>query len=140
MNMINKPLKKYDFVTLEIKDGILFGHYKDVEVNLEVAKSVVKSRLDYQCNHVLPAIAYINNVKSTTKEARDYLAKSGNQNITSIAIITLNNFDKILGNFFLKVSKPNVPTKLFLNTEDALAWSKIMAQQNYLKVEDKIVA
>jgi len=30
--------------------------------------------------------------------------------------------NKIIVNFFLSISKPNVPTKLFTNKEDAIKW------------------
>ncbi len=122
---MNKNLKKLDYMSLEIKDSILIGHYDNIQITLEMAKNIVKSRLEYQENHSYPAIAHGSSILSSTKEARDYFASThGSEGILSLAIIMSNTFGRVMGNFYLRVNKPIIPTKLFSTEEEAIVWSR----------------
>jgi hypothetical protein len=57
------------------------------------------------------------------KEVMSYLANSKyNQYQLGVAIIIEGLGQKILGNFYLKVHKPKVQTKLFTNYNEAKVW------------------
>jgi hypothetical protein len=61
-------------------------------------------------------------IKSTTKEARRYLATIGATLVMAGALITGSPLNRALGNIFLTIDKPSVPTKLFTSETKALEW------------------
>ena len=68
------------------------------------------------------ALAHGKGILSANKQARDYFATAGNEGMSALAIIMENTFGCMIGNFYLKVSRPNIPTKLFSNEEQAIKW------------------
>lgn len=72
-----------------------------------------------------PILIDIRNVKSINKEARDYYAgeESAKSNLAA-ALLVSNSISKIIGNFFIGLSKTIFPTRLFTNEETAVAWLK----------------
>ena len=61
-------------------------------------------------------------IKSTTKAAREYMATIGVTLVKACALITGSGFNRTLGNIFLTIDKPAVPTKLFTDEGKARAW------------------
>ena len=60
---------------------------------------------------------------SVSKEARSYSAQKSERDLrVAEAYIVGSTANKIVGNFYIKFNKPNVPTKLFSNPESALEW------------------
>jgi len=65
------------------------------------------------------------NIKSITKEARAHFSIQNREtNITSFAILINSPLSRIIGNFFMGLNKPGIPTKLFINEQDAINWLK----------------
>ncbi len=117
---------EYDtpYVHLLIKDHILIGHYKkDLKINLDVARQIVHSRLSFTRGKNLPSMIMSEGVISMDKPAREFLAsKEGVKGLLASAIIVDSAFSSFLGNFFLKVNKTKIPTKIFLNISKAQEW------------------
>jgi hypothetical protein len=111
-------------VLLEMKDGILFGTYKKgLKMNLEVAKDIVKARLEFTGGKNVPAIIYNQGVVSMDKPARDFLASpDGTKGLKAAAMMLDSAFSSFLGNFYLSVNKPPMPVRIFTNTKAALGW------------------
>ena len=65
-----------------------------------------------------------------SQEARAAMASEKMEtNRKATAIIITKFAQKLIGNFYLRVNKPNVPTKMFSKKEKAMAWAKeILAQ------------
>src|SRR6266542_1295724 len=102
------------------QDGILFCSYADkLCIDLAIAEQCVKSRIDFSEGTSYPVLLRLHGINSVTKEARDYLGKEGSHLIKAGAFIIASPLSKILGNIFLKLNKPTVPTKLF--TDETLA-------------------
>lgn len=60
-------------MSLKVKDSVLIGVYREnLEVDLHVAKEVVKQRLIVADGKEYPALADVRGMKSVSKEARDY--------------------------------------------------------------------
>lgn len=58
-----------------------------------------------------------------TREVRELLAsETFKGNTKAKALITNGLGQKLLGNFYLKVNKPHIKTRLFTSREKALAW------------------
>ncbi len=113
-------------ICFEIKEGVLHSSYsKEIDIDLQIAQEVVSYRVMYQENQDYPVVAYGEPVNSMTKEARDFFANDvGLKNVTALAIVINNALEKMLGNFYIKVSKPKVPTKLFTDLDSAIDWVK----------------
>lgn len=116
-----------DEYNLELKDGILFIIYKG-HITYKMAKEVVENRLQIANGKRLPILVKgtgANRVNNIDKEARDFLSSSaGLQGVKAGAIVSSSVFESFLGNFFIKVSRPEIPSKLFTNEQEALKWLK----------------
>lgn len=110
-----------DYAKFHVISGIMHFIYKDgVELDLASAKEVVSDRLKAQGNMSYPVMCDIRGLRSVDKEARDYLAKQGSQQVSAVALIVGSPARKVMSNFYLAVNKPEVPTKLFISQEEAL--------------------
>jgi hypothetical protein len=58
---------------------------------------------------------------TTTPESRAFVAKKSSDRI-AFAIVTNSIANKLVGNFFIQFNKPNTPTKLFSDEEQAIEW------------------
>lgn len=109
---------------LEYIDNVVHITFSNVNVTLEQAKLHIADFLR-EFDVVLPApvLADISAQKSPMKEVRDYLGSiEAVQKIKAIAIVASSNLSKIAGNLYLMFSKPHVPTQVFVDKMEALAW------------------
>ena len=107
------------------KDGIFFGTYVGGPITLDLAKEIVKRRLELTNGENVLAVANVEAVKGIDRDARNYLSsEEGNKGIKAGAIITDSAFNKHLANFFMKISfsKSTIPGKVFSNEADAVKW------------------
>lgn len=119
----NKPFIEHKYGAFEIRNGILFGYYKpNLHITLEIAQYIVNTRLDYQPNIILPCVVNATTLEDVSREAREYFAKKGNYNLAAMSILSNSIISRVVGNFYLKVSQPNIPTKLFKTEKDAIKW------------------
>ena len=118
------PAMDTPYVYYEVKDNILIATYKKGNrINLDIAKKIVEDRLKFTGNKSMAVLVYNHGVLSMDKEARDYLSSAaGSQGLKAGAIILDSAFTSMLGNFFLSVSKPVIPAKLFTNVSQAIKW------------------
>ena len=112
------------YVYLELHNDLLIGTYKKgLKVTLEIAKAIVKTRLEFIDYKPKLTLALNQGVISMTKEARDYLASDeGVRGCIAGAIVLDSPVGSFLGNFYLLVSKPKVPARIFTKNEDAIKW------------------
>ena len=65
------------------------------------------------------------NMKSITKEAREYYTGEETVKITkACALLVSSPLTRTIGNFFFKINKPKYPMKLFSSEIEAIAWLK----------------
>ncbi len=70
-----------------------------------------------------PFLIDMSKVKSMSREARAFYAGDETAKVISaVAILTYSNIGKIVANFFLSLSKPTLPTKLFTDYDEAKHW------------------
>ncbi len=112
------------YVRLEIKDNILYGTYKKgLKINLDIAKSIVATRLEFTQGKDMLAVIYNQGVISMDKAARDFLASAdGTRGLRAAAMMLDSAFSSFLGNFYLSVNKPPMPVRIFTNTDAAVKW------------------
>lgn len=72
-----------------------------------------------------PILVDIREIKSIDKQARDHFAmKNRAPKVCAIGVLIKSPLSKVIGNFFLGINLPSVPTKLFTSEEKALEWLK----------------
>ncbi len=114
-----------EVIDMWFEEGILIGMYKVENVDLNVAKLATQERLAFIKGTAYPCLADYTKVKSTSKDARDFFATEESSSLmTSLAVLTDSNLGKVIVNFYLQISKPKFPTKLFTDREEALTWLK----------------
>jgi hypothetical protein len=70
-----------------------------------------------------PFLIDMNKVKSMSREAREYYAgPEPKKVITAVAILTNSSVGKAVANFFLLLTKPSVPTRMFTDFDEAKSW------------------
>ena len=120
LDLVDTPYMK-----LWKREGVLYCEYhNNLQLDLQVAQECVEARIKYSAGISYPVCIYLTGVKSATKEAREYLAEEGTRLVKAGALIIGSPVTKILGNIFLRINKPEVPTHLFNNEEDAIEWLK----------------
>lgn len=128
--------RKYRHITIWSDDeypDTIFGIYSPkLEIDLTIAMELIDNRLDYTGGKSVYTLIDFTNVKSVTKEARDFMNKSdgGLKGLLGGAFLSNNVVATLFVNLYLKVSNPSIPAKFFTNKAEALKWlKKISAEQ-----------
>jgi hypothetical protein len=116
-----------EYAILIEENGIVYSTFKMELINLEIAKEIIKFRLEFTNNE--PTIIFIDSskVKTICKDSRDYFgSKEGTENLIAVAILTKSKLSVFLANFLLKVNLKSSKTKikLFSEKEKAVLWLK----------------
>lgn len=110
---------------LWLDDGILHGVYKVDKVDLVAARTATRERLSFTNGKSYPVLTDYTKVKTTLKEARDYLStEEPSAGIKAIALIIDSKVGKAIYNFFMILNKPVYPMQVFNDPNEALEWLK----------------
>lgn len=137
--MEKRDYKEYKtvFFWKEEDDDILFFKYAPkLEMDIDIAKEIVNNRLEYTHNKPMYTIIDGSNLKTTTKEARDYMTSldGGLKGILAGAFLANSVVTTVIINLYLTINKPPTPAKFFSNKQDALKW--IAEQKEKQKVKN----
>lgn len=115
-----------EYVKFWIENGVMYGRYKPhVSIDLAAAKKISNDRISLANNTDYPFMGFLDGLSSASKEARDFFSHGdGIRHMKKLALLTNSPINKMVGNFFLAINKPAVPTRLFTSNEDALNWLK----------------
>jgi hypothetical protein len=114
---------KNEFVEMMVEDGILHVKYICRKIDLKIAKSIVASRLSFTGGLAMPGLADTRKVVSVTREAREYLSSpEATSGVVAAAVISDSAFSTLVANFFMRITKVPMPTKLFTSQKAALDW------------------
>lgn len=109
----------YNSLTRILKISILEG--SDVDLadaiqNYEATKALTKND-----RYLVLVDGRVN--LSISREARAFAAqaKNNNESIATALIIT-STANKLIGNFYINVNKPHIPTRIFSSEEKAVEW------------------
>jgi len=109
-------------------DDVLEYHYSDgAVVGLPEARRMVDAALDLVGEAApCPTVVVAGDVKVVTREARQFFAESEeNRAISScVGLVVTSPVARVIGNFFMGLNKPRVPTRLFKTVDDAVRWVK----------------
>jgi hypothetical protein len=125
-----------DDVYFKIENDILFCSYKrKLIIDLNVAKRIVRERLDFAEGRPYPILIDFSNLKMADKAARDYMndPEGGLKGILCGAFVSNNAVATLFINLYLKINRPTIPAKFFTSKEEALYWlSKIKTERAIL--------
>jgi hypothetical protein len=120
---VNKAPFVTPYVQYEIIDDILYVTLQPGQViDIDVARDLVKQRLEYIEGKSYPILLSGEGVKAINKDARDHLSKEGQKGVLAGAILVHSVYTEFFGNFYLRVNNAEVPSKLFTDKEKALEW------------------
>jgi hypothetical protein len=136
--MEKRNYKEYEtvFFWKEEQDDVLFFKYAPkLEMDIEIAKQIVENRLEYTNNQPMYTVIDGSNLKSTTKEARDYMTNpdGGLKGILAGAFLANSVVTTVIINLYLTINKPPTPAKFFSNKQDALKWINEIREKNKIK-------
>lgn len=106
------------------EDGIMYVEtLPGAEINEHEAHAVTDVGIRLAAGEKRLLCTDARGMKFITREARDYLA-SGivGAYCLALAILVDSPVNKVLMNFFITVSRPVFPTRLFTSKAEALAW------------------
>jgi hypothetical protein len=131
--------KKYRHITIWAEEAYpetIFGIYSPkLEIDINIARELVANRLDYTQGSPVYTMIDFTNIKSVTKEARDYMnnPEGGLKALLGGAFLSNNVVATLFINLYLKVNNPTIPAKLFTNKADAVNWlNKIKSERSQL--------
>lgn len=114
-----------EYAQFWITNGILIFEYKpNIILSLEVAQNIVADRIHFQNEKSFPVLCDVRGIVDTEKSGRDYLAQSGSVLTKAVALIVHQKVSSTISSFYLRINKPTVPTQLFTNQDEALAYLK----------------
>ena len=93
-------------------------------IEVEDVKDMHKAHLElvdetYFCVLLDTSMGYFN----TSKDARDLIASKEYAKVMRATALVVNTLaTQLAGNFFIKLSKPNAPTRLFTDESEAISW------------------
>ncbi len=115
--------KSTAYVDMRVEDGVFHMVYKPLDLlTIEIAREIVRERVAFKDGISYPSLFDIREVKSTSKDARDFMANEGNDLVIASALLINSSVTKMIGNFFISVSKPKNPTKIFTDQPKAMEW------------------
>ena len=125
---------KTSVISYDLKEGFL-----RVVVKANVDMEVNDARLDMEESSKLvngkkrPVLVDGRKMTYHSKEVREYYAsKEVAESISAMAIMIDSIPTRIFGNFFIKISKPHFPTRLFDDQNLAEQWLKEIVNQKYI--------
>lgn len=131
MKKKKKMLDNYEneFALFWIENNILFLEFKtNVSIDLSAAQLIVSDCMQIKKEKTYPILSDVNGVVNINKTARDYFAHHGSVLTSAVAIVAnQKSLSFLMACFYIRVSKPQVLTKVF---DDKPAALKFLAKVN----------
>ena len=97
----------------------------NAEVTMKAAQEVMAAYDAIRQDRRLPLLIDTKSMKSFAREARQYYASDeAAARASAAAIVVGTPVSKVLGNFYLGLSNPRLPSRLFTSEDEALIWLK----------------
>ena len=115
--------KRGEYAEYEIKNGILFTTLiQEIIIDMAAAEVIVRERLELCDGKNYPSLFEFDKFKHADKKVRNYMNTEGLKGIKAGAILTTSLMVKTFMNFYLDISKPDIPAKVFSDREKAITW------------------
>lgn len=122
--MKNQEVKTKNITLNFCSDGILrIKIAKNAELDIDESKELVE-KLNFN-NQKWLVFADMRELKYQSKASRDYLASEiATQHAKAMALFANSSVSTFLGNLYILLSKPEIPTRLFTSEANAMKWLK----------------
>lgn len=110
------------YATYEIIDAIVHVTYKNIVLDMEQAVQIVEDRLRLQTGRFMPVLCDIRAIQGIDKAARAYLSLEGSAFVNAVAFVVDSPVSEMLSDIYLATNSPTIPTKSFLNREEAIKY------------------
>ncbi len=92
---------------------------EQARLNIEATRRLNKTRgIDR-----VRTLVDIRRIRAVTREARAlYASEESAQTLSVVALVIGSSTSRVLANFFMALNKPKTPTRVFTDTEAAVAW------------------
>lgn len=112
-----------DFIVYWKEDGILFSAFKKptvmtldiIQISIQMRHTISSSEKQYWCSD-------FSNLRSFTKQARDYAEIHGQEYLHATAVIINSHITKFILNTFMRLKRADVPLQAFTSKSDAIKW------------------
>ncbi len=85
---------------------------ENTRINIQLAQGIRR-----------PFLINMTKLKSMSREARAFYAgPEPAKALLAVAILTTSNIGNLVANFFLRLTRPSVPTRLFTDADEAMEW------------------
>lgn len=106
-----------DIVRAKVKDHAI--------VNLKFAVEMTDTLQKITPDGSRPLLIDLGKINYITKEARDHFkGEKRKPTAPAVALVANTSLSVLIGNFYLRLNKPKLPTKLFINENSAVKWLK----------------
>lgn len=100
---------------------LVFNRPTDLDISM--ALDTVDKRRVVTNNKKVGVLITSKNLKSITKEARDYLSSNkSSDGLQAAAIVTESRIASVIANVFVYYNKPPLPIKIFSDKQKAVDW------------------
>lgn len=107
-----------------IDNGIIFSVSKDKNfLDIEEARNITKA-FQKLTNKPLPLFVDLNTTSGQSSETRNYFANDALhlETYSAVALFVSNPVAKVVANIYMGLVKPQKPTKLFTDYNNAIEW------------------
>lgn len=121
----DEQVTKTRTLTLVMRDdGIMYGvALPDSQQSLEDARENVECVRNMAAGQRVPLLVDIRQTGTLSREARmHYGSQEGARVITAVALVGDSAFSRVVGNLFIRLSKPRYPARLFSSVDEAIVW------------------
>ncbi|MBA0884158.1 DUF7793 family protein [Flavobacterium undicola] len=114
---------KNEYIKFWFENGILISRFQEgVELDLVKIKELIRIREEISRGEMQYWLYDITNLKSVSKEVRDYADRYGQDYLNGVAVLVNSHITKFMFNTYLKLNKPKVLFQVFANKEKAVEW------------------
>lgn len=114
-----------DYHTLIVRDGILFGTYKQriKKIDLDLAKKLVHDRKLVTNGKIYPVCIDLYRAVAIEKDARVYFSsQEAMEGLAAVGVLVRNQITKHGATIWNLIDKPSLPTKVFTDRAKAIEW------------------
>ncbi len=116
----NSPFIVTEYAVYSKKNSIVYITFKkNLILNLDTAKKIVRERLKFQADTTYPVICDVTAIRSIDENARMYLASIGSHQLTAVALVSLTPTLYEMGTYYKEFDTPKSPTEVFSSIEAA---------------------
>ena len=122
-NQNNKVVLPYVIIELLDRGIVRFEVTKDFFLDMEKAMEMVEICKKLYHNKIYKSLKIVPYKMQIQDEVLKYLSSDARKNLISMEAVVVDTATlKFLGNFYLRIRKPVIKTKIFNNENEAMAW------------------